>query len=55
MNYEKKRGCKKYKQLTWREPGMKSINDESKLCRVYMQPRSVPAQQEALKRAKLGS
>lgn len=50
-----KKGYKKYKQVTWRKPGMKSINDENKFCGVYMQPRSLLAQEETLKRAKWGS
>lgn len=50
-----KKGYKKYKRVKWRKPGMKSINDENKLCGVYMQPRSLLAQEETLKRAKWGS
>lgn len=45
----------KYKQVKWKGPCIKSINNENKLCQVYIQPRSLLSQARTLQRTKLGS
>lgn len=49
------RSYKNYKQVTCREPGIKSMNNENRMCQVYIQPRSLLAQERTLKEAELGS
>lgn len=45
----------KYEQVKWKGPCIKSMNNEDKMCQIYMQPRSLLSQERTLKGTKLGS
>lgn len=54
----KKKGPSSYqedKQVKGKGPCIKPMNNENKMCQVYIQPRSPLSQERTLKRAKLGS
>lgn len=45
----------KYEQVKWKGPCIKSMNNENKMCQIYIQARSLLSQERTLKGAKLGS
>lgn len=45
----------KHEQVKWKGPCIKSMNNEDKMCQIYMQPRSLLSQERTLKGTKLGS
>lgn len=45
----------KYEQVKRKGPCIKSMNNEDKMCQIYMQPRSLLSQERTLKGTKLGS
>lgn len=48
---KKRPNYKKCKQVTWREPGIQSMNNENQMHQVYILPRSLLAPERTLKGA----